>query len=156
MEISPFAIYLIKTGQLLCSTLGMKDKDLLSEKQFVDALVPKEKGEEVIRELNGVEIESCIMSWSASHYVNHNSRHRQWNNPTQKLVLDLIGTLQKVQFWHLANWVEETGRDTSQYWGIRRVSNAPVWVTREPNQQEKLHDGIQALHESLGIDFLTV
>lgn len=156
MQLDPFAVYLIKTGQLLCSALGMEDKHLMSYEQFTKALEPKSKGEEPIRELNGVELESCIMLWSASHYANQNSRHSQWSPPKQKLVMDLLTVLQRVQFWHLAEWIHATGRETSQYWGIRRHANAPIWVTREPNQQEKLLDGIAELHESLGINILSV
>ena len=156
MELDPFAVYLIKTGQLLCSALGMEDKDLLSFEKFTNALQPKEKGEEPIRELNGVEIESCIMAWSASEYANQNSRYKQWSPPKQKLIMDLLTVLQKVQFWHLAEWIAATGRETSQYWGIRRHANSPIWVTREPTQQEKLHDGMQALHDDLGINILSM
>lgn len=156
MELSPFAVYLIKTGQLFCAALGMKDEDMLSEQQFGNSLEPRVGDEEVIRELNGVELESAIVSWSASAYVNHNTRHKQWNGPTQKLVLDVLSQLQKLQFWHLANWIDGTGRETNQFWGIRRVNGTPVWVTREPNQQEKLHEGIQKLHEELGINILAM
>lgn len=154
IEIHPFAVYLIKTGQLLCSALGMKDKDLFTVQRFVNQLEPAVQDEEVIRALNAVELESAILIWSASHYVNQHNRHKQWSAPSQKFIMDTAYLLQKVQFWHLAEWIEATGRDTSQYWGLRRHQNSAVWVTREPTQQEKLQDGLQKLHEEFGVNII--
>jgi hypothetical protein len=156
LKLNPFAVFLIKAGQFLCTALGMEDKDVFTLEQFVNQLEPNLKGEEILRELNGIELESAIMVWSASAYASANSRHKQWNPPTQKLIMDLTMVLQKVQFWHLADWIENTGRKTSQFWGLRRYQNAAVWVTREPTQQEKLHDGMQKLHDELGINIINM
>lgn len=156
MEINPFAVYLIKTAQLLCSALGMQDEHIFTPEQFTNQLVPKEANETIIREMNGIEIESCIMIWSVSGYVNTNARHKQWSPPTQKLILDLVQSLQKMQFWHLAEWIHVENVQTSQYWGLRRYQKLPYWVTREPTPQEKLQDGMQKLHEDLGFDIVSM
>jgi len=156
MEIGPFTAYLLKTAQLLCSAMDMNDNDIFTPEQFANQLEPAAKGEEVIRELNVLEVECGLYVHSASAYLNRAGRHKQWNRPTQKLIVDVLATLQKVQFWHLADWLERYPRDISQYWGLRRSGGVAVWVTREPSPQEKLHDGVQKLHEELGINLISL